>query len=156
MSEDAKAERARRIARVGELRDAGLPFYKIAEQLGISTATAWRDGEEWYNQLRAGDPDIQSAAKEAIWGQLARIKAERDAVAEVLTARHVTISNGIMVCNEDGEPILDDSPVLAAVATMVKLDDQEAKLLGIYAEKKVSLSGGLRYELVGIDPADLS
>lgn len=152
---DVKAERAKRVADVATLRDSGLTYQQIAGQLHISPSTAWSDYEEYCNELRHGDPQIQEAAKEALWGQLARIKAEREAVARVLTARHLTVSNGI-VARLDGEPIEDDGPVLAAVDRLVKLDDQEAKLLGIYAEKKVALSGGVRYELVGVDPADLT
>jgi hypothetical protein len=151
---DEKAVRAKRVADVAALREQGRTYPQIAAELGISTTTAWRDYEDWCNQLRHGDPQIEQAAKEALWGQLARIRAEREAVSRVLTAKHVTVSNGV-VARMDGEPIEDDAPVLAAVDRLIKLDDQEAKLLGIYAEKKVSMSGGLTYEIVGVDPARL-
>jgi len=152
---DVKADRAQRVADVAALRNAGRTYREIATELGISATTAWFDYEAWCNELRRGDPSIEQAAKEALWGQLARIRAEREAVAAVLTARHITVSNGV-IAREDGKPIEDDAPVLAAVDRLVKLDDQEAKLLGIYAEKKLAVSGGLRYEIIGVDPEALT
>jgi hypothetical protein len=151
---DVKAERAKRVADVAALRDSGRTYPQIAAELGTSTTTAWRDYEEYCNDLRHGDPRIQDAAKEALWGQLARIKAEREAVARVLTARHLTVSNGVAV-RIDGEPLEDDAPVLSAVDRLVKLDDQEAKLLGLYAKTEVDISGGLRIELRNADVADI-
>lgn len=155
MSADDKAVRAQRVADVAALRQQGKTYRAIAAELGISTTAAWGYYEDWCNQLRHGDPQIEDAAKRALWGQLARIRAEREAVTAVLTARHLTVSNGV-VARLDGEPIEDDAPVLAAVDRLVKLDDQEAKLLGIYAEKKLAVSGGLRYEIVGVDPEALT
>lgn len=152
---DRQAARAQRVAAVAALRQGGRTYPQIADELGISRSTAWTDYEAWCAELRRGDPDLQAAAKEALWGQLGRIQAEREAVAAVLTARHVVVSNGVVV-SEDGKPIEDDAPVLQAVDRLIKLDDQEAKLLGIYAEKKVAVSGGLRYEIVGIDVSALT
>lgn len=147
---------AERRTRVVELRDQGLTFREIAEQTGQSVAVVWK---HYQNAVR----DIPAAAVAAhsetlarrLAEQLHRIDMEREAVLEVLAARHVTVSQGRVV-TENGEPILDDGPVLTAVDRLVKLDDQEAKLLGLYAEKKISMSGGVRYEVVGIDPADLT
>jgi hypothetical protein len=36
-----------------------------------------------------------------------------------------------------------------------KFQDREAKALGLDAEKKIEVSGGIKYELVGVDPEDL-
>jgi hypothetical protein len=155
MSADDKAVRAQRTADVAALRIAGATYRAIAAELGISASAAWGYYEEWCNELRRGDPDIQEAAKEALWGQLGRIRAEREAVAAVLTAKHLMVSNGV-VARLDGEPIEDDAPVLTAVDRLIKLDDQEAKLLGIYAEKKVGVAGALRIEFTGLDGAELS
>ena len=83
--------------------------------------------------------------------QLNRIDMEREVVMGVLEGSHVTVSNGKIMYD-----VADSGPVLAAVDRLHKLDDQEAKLLGLYAEQKLNLSGGVRYELVGIDPADLT
>lgn len=163
-------EIAARRGRVVEARDAeGLTFRAIAEQECVDVHTVYRDYQRARRDAVQLTPEALERAEKRKLGQLARIdeqrrdvELQREAVMEVLTARHVTISNGVVV-HEDGHPILDDAPVLQAVDRLVKLDDllirlddQEAKLLGLYPEKKIALSGGLRYDVVGINPEDLT
>ena len=169
MDGDAQAQTARLHARVAELRERGLTYRAIGADLAISAATAWRYHEAWLKQLRAGDPELQERAKEALRGQHEmiarerdRLELERDAALEVLTARHLTISNGVLIRDENKMPLEDDGPVLQALAAIqairdrqLKLADHEAKLLGLYAEQKVNLSGGIKYEIVGVSEAEL-
>lgn len=162
-------EIAQRRGRVVAARDAdGLTFRAIAEQECIDVHTAFRDYQRARRDAVQLTPEALERAEKRKLAQLARIdeqrrdvELQREAVMEVLGARHLTISNGTVI-HENGQPVLDDAPVLQAVDRLVKLDgllitldDQEAKLLGLYAEKKVSLSGGLRYDVVGINPQDL-
>lgn len=169
MTGDQQAEAARLHARVADLRDQGLTYRAIGTALDISAATAWRYHEAWLKDLRRGDPDIQERAKEAlryqhdmITRERERLELERTAAVEVLTARHLTISNGVLIRDENAIPLEDDGPVLSALDRLqgirdrlLKLADHEAKLLGLYAEKKLELSGGVRYEIVGVSEADL-
>lgn len=169
MTGDAQAEVSRLHARVAELREDGLTYRAIASALDISAATAWRYHEAWIKELRRGDPELQERAKEALRAQHAmlqqereRLELERTAALEVLTARHLTISNGVLIRDENAIPLEDDGPVLSALDRLqairdrlVKLADHEAKLLGLYAEQKVNLSGGIKYEIVGVNEADL-
>lgn len=129
-------ESAIRRARIVELRDAGLTFREIAAEVGLAYQTVW----DHYQKAMRDIPAAAVAAHRELIArrrdeQLRRIDMEREAVMEVLAARHVTVSNG-QIIREDGQPILDDAPVLVAVDRLVKLDDQEAKLLGLYAPTK--------------------
>lgn len=145
-------EAAQRRARVVELRNQGLGFREIAAETGLGLATVWRHYEYAMRELPA--PFVAAAAAqetERRAEQLARIDMERDVVMGVLTANHVTVSNGKVISE-----VPDSGPVLAAIDRLVKLDNQEAELLGLKAEQKVAHSGAVRYELVGIDPADLT
>lgn len=163
-------EIARRRGRVVELRDAeGLPFRAIAEELCVDVHTVYRDYQRARHEAIQLTPEALERAEQRKLAQLARIdeqrrdvEMQREAVMEVLTARHVTISNGVLV-REDGEPVLDDAPVLQAVDRLVKLDellmkldDQEAKLLGLYAKTEVNVSGGVTYQVVGLATEDLA
>jgi AcrR family transcriptional regulator len=146
---------AERRVRIVELRDQGLTFREIVAETGLAYGTVWQHYQKAMRDLPAAISEAHAErAAERVGEQLRRIDMEREAVMEVLTARHVTVNQGRVV-TEDGQPILDDAPVLAAVDRLVKLDDQEAKLLGLYAEQKVNLSGGLKYEIVGVSPEDL-
>lgn len=147
---------AQRRAEIVRLRDEGLTFREISEETGLALNAVW-------NHYQKAMRDIPAAAVAAHAEQLAarreeqlrRIDMEREAVTGVLAARHVTVSNG-KVIYEGEEPLLDDAPILNAVDRLVKLDDQEAKLLGLYAKTEVNVSGGVKYELVGVDPGDLA
>lgn len=139
-------ETALRRARIVELRDQGLTFPEIAEDIGISHQAAWNHYQKAMRDIPA--PIIAAHAQRIEARreeQLRRIDMSREAVIAVLAARHITISNGIAV-RVDGEPILDDAPVLQAVDRLVKLDDQEAKLLGLYAPT--------RQEVITLDAID--
>lgn len=169
MTGDTQADAARLRARVAELRADGLTYRAIGNALDISATTAWRYHEEWIKELRRGTPELQERATAALREQhemlrteRERLEMERTAALEVLTARHLTISNGVLIRDENKTPMEDDGPVLQALdrlntirAALIKLADHEAKLLGLYAEQKVNLSGGIKYEVVGVDEAQL-
>jgi hypothetical protein len=78
------------------------------------------------------------------------------AALEILEKEHVAISQGKVMKDDAGNPILDDGPRLAAIREMRMLRESFRKLYGLDAEKKVNISGGVRYEIVGIDSSDLS
>ncbi len=163
---NARHVAAERRKHVVELRDAGHTFPEIAQELGISISTAWG-----HYQKAMRDIPSEAIAKHAATleqrraEQLGRIDMEREAAMEVLTARHLTISGGNIVRpitgtddegNEVyGEPILDDAPVLAAIATLGKLDDQEARLLGMYAKAQVEQGITWRHEIIGVRLEDI-
>lgn len=165
MAADAQAGTARLVAQVGSLKEQGFTYREIAPQLGISPATAWRYHETWLRELRAGVPEVRERVAQAMIEQhemlraeRLRLEMERDAVLEVLTARHLTVSHGIIVCVND-EPIEDDAPVLAAVTALngirdrlLKLADHEAKLLGLYAPVKQTVDATVNYTVgAGVD-----
>lgn len=170
MTGDPQADNARLRAQVAELRERGFTYRAIAYELTISPATAWRYHEAWIRELRQGSIDLQARAEAALREQhemlrteRERLEMERDAAIEVLTAQHLMVSNGVLIRNEEHEPLEDDGPALAALdrlirirGDLVKLADHEAKLLGLYAKTEVNVSGGVTYRIVGVDPQDLT
>ena len=160
-------ESALRRVRIVELRDAGLTFREIAEEVGLSLAATWEHYQKAMRQIPAAavaaHAERVAARREE---QLRRVDMEREAVVAVLAARHITISNGHVVSeitghDDDGKPIygdpvLDDAPVLAAVDRLIKLDDQEARLLGMYPKQSEVSTGGLvRYVIEHVSAEDL-
>lgn len=151
---------ADRDARIVELKRQDLTFDQIAKELGISRTAAHRG---FHRAL----PRIVAPAVEAYRAEhLARLEYARTIVMDILATRHVTISNGHVVSEivgrDDegnpiyGEPYEDDGVILAALDRLDKLDDREAKLLGLNAKAEVNVSGAVKYELVGVDPGDLA
>lgn len=126
------AEQAERLIEVWNLRIEGLLEREIAERLGINQSTVSRWLKKAYSmraepvaaELRAVELDKLDVAEQAVWA--------------VLRRKHVTVSAGKIVYNDsDGEPIIDDGPILAAVDRLVKISERRAKYGGLDAPSKV-------------------
>lgn len=151
-----------RIQHALDMRRDGATYRQIAAALDVDVKTA----HTWVTDtLKA---TVKESAQQLLTLELERLDAElerlntlEDAARAVLERQHVTVSHGHIVCDESDEPLPDDGPVLQAIDRLVRIEDarrrngeRRAKLLGLDAEKKVNVSGGVRYEVVGIDPAD--
>lgn len=161
---------AQRDARAAEMAALGYSYSKIAAELGIAKTTA-HDAVRKAMQETVAVPGAEARA-----ASIRRYEAMRDAVLEVLEREHITVSQGkiifervldedgrpeILDYNPDGQPIylehplLDDAPVLQAVDRLIKIEQALARLEGWEADTKINLTGGVRYEIVGIDQEKL-
>jgi hypothetical protein len=153
---------AERDEHIVELKGQGLSFQQVADQVGISKSGAILGFQRVKRRVNERADDNYATYRD---DQLARIAVLREVVADIVHTRHVTISNGHVISeitgrDDDGKPIYgdpyeDDAPTLAAIDRMVKLDEREAKLLGLDAEQKLNLSGGITYEIVGVNQDEL-
>lgn len=148
---------AERRKRVVELRNQDLSFREIAAEMGVDVHSAWRHYQKALREIPAAaiaeHAALQAKRRDE---QLQRIDMEREIVMEVLTAFHVTVSQGRVVSLGDGGPVPDFGPVLAAVDRLHKLDNQESELLGLKAKAEVNISGGVTYQVVGVPVEDLT
>ncbi|WP_181788189.1 hypothetical protein [Streptomyces phytophilus] len=143
-------ENARQDARAAELRAEGLSYQQIADELDLGNKGSA------HRAVRRALRDIAEKPAQAVRDlELRRLDAMYEAVMEVLERRHVTVSHGKVIVDDGGEPLLDDSPVLQAVDRLLKIQARRAALLGLDAETKVNLSGGVTYEIVAVDPEAL-
>lgn len=138
-------------ARIVELRDADWTFREIAAEVDRDVAVVWRNYQRAMRRIPAAAVE-QHQAKIALRldEQLRRIDMEREVLDDIVAKRHVHISNGHVVSEiigQDelgkpiyGEPYEDDAPTMAAIDRLGKLDDQEAKLLGMYPKQQLSVT----------------
>jgi hypothetical protein len=116
------------------MRLEGADYPAIAEMLG-------------YSDQAAAHKDITRALESAVTRQHKAVELLRQEelmrldllwveVWQVLKREHVTVSNGRLVRGDDGEPLRDDGPVLAAVDRLVKILERRAKYLGLDAPQK--------------------
>ncbi|WP_098892259.1 hypothetical protein [Streptomyces sp. or3] len=139
---------AERDARAAELRSKGWTYRRIAAELG------WKQGADAYNAVqrvlketvREAGEEVRALELERLDGELARLADVEREVWAVLKRKHVTVSNG-QVIRVDGEPLLDDAPVLQAADRLVKIEDarlknseRRAKLLGLDAPTKQAIT----------------
>jgi DNA-binding CsgD family transcriptional regulator len=153
-----------RDAEAARLRSKGLSYRAIATELDVDVATAHAAVKRALAEI------ITEPAEEALAFELARLDAELvrlddlyRKVEEVLAREHVTVSQGKVVTMDGGETVPDDDWILKAVDRLVKIDESRRRngesrrrLLGLDQPAKTQLSGGLTYEIVGVDPAQLT
>lgn len=150
---------AQRTARAAQLRSEGLTYQEIADDLGYSDRrTAWNAVRRLIDSLTI--PAAESARKtevERLELEFERLDAELDRldaliphIEAVLTRHHITVNNG-RVIEVEGEPLLDDGPVLQAVDRLTRIaaerrnisdtrrrhSESYRKLLGIDAPTRV-------------------
>ncbi|WP_432021091.1 hypothetical protein [Streptomyces sp. 1222.5] len=125
-------------------------YQEIAERFGYTDrSTAWRG-------IQAAKRDVALPAV----SKLRQVEAEQlDALyvmaLEIIERNHVVVSHGRVVHGDDGQPLPDDGPRLQAIQTALRIRDQYQNLHGLKQPAKVEHSGGVKYELVGVDPQDL-
>lgn len=138
---------AHRDAEACDLRSKGWTYRQIGEHFGIPTRTAW-------DAVHAGlQAIVKEPAEAALQFELDRLDAElrrlndlEDAARTVLDRNHVTVANNGQIVHHDGEPLLDDAPVLQAIDRLLKIEEQRRrngesrrKLLGMDAPSRVSV-----------------
>jgi hypothetical protein len=144
--------------RIVALKREGLTFQQVADQLGISKSGAIKGFQRVKARVEErGEIDYMAYRDE----QLARVATRRELAEDIMAARHVSISNGHVVSeitgqDEDGKPIYGDpyedtGPTLAAIDRLIKLDEQEAKLVpGLYGKTEIDVSGDISYEIIHV------
>lgn len=149
-------EGAERQARAAELRSQGLSYRKIAATMADEgSAGALYNVKTAFEDVRtAMAAVVQESAEAAVQFELDRLDLLHRKAMEVLKRHHIAVSNGRVVV-VGGEPLQDDGPVLAAIDRVVKISESRRRLLGLDQPAKTQVSGGLTYEVVGIDPETL-
>lgn len=142
---------AERDAKAAEMRARGKSYKEIAEALGY-----YDRSHVWRALQTAKKRVLSDAIEDLISIEMQELDDLYVAAMEIRDRDHILVSQGKTITGADGEPLLDDGPRLAAIREMRMLRESFRKLYGLDAEKKVNISGGVRYEIVGIDPADLS
>lgn len=130
---------AERDAEIVRLKREGWTFQKIGEHFGIDRSTV--HGHFYRTLQRIAEPEVEKFRAE----QVARMELAREIVMDILSVRHIAISNGTVL-----HDIEDDNPILQAVDRLIKIDEHEAKLLGLYARPEVMISGQLSYVITGL------
>jgi hypothetical protein len=144
----ATAERDRQAA---ELFDQGWTYQAIADELG------WDHKSSAIRAVRRAVREVVQEAGEAVLRtHINRLEYLYNAAVEILEGEHVVVSHGRIVYDEDGQPLHDSGPKLAAIREARASLESFRKLTGLDQPSKVNLSGGVTYEVVGVTPEDLT
>lgn len=134
----------------------GMTYDELAERFGFSHRTDAR------NAVLRAKADV---ARPAVTKLIATESEELDALyaeaVAILQRHHVTVSHGKVITwrnpeTEQEEPLQDDGPKLAAIQTALRVRESYRKLHGLDQPAQVAVSGGVKYEVVGINAEDLT
>ncbi|RPE40259.1 hypothetical protein EDD90_3295 [Streptomyces sp. Ag109_O5-1] len=142
-----------RAAQAARLRadNPKMTYQQIADAVGYSNK-----GDAWRAIQRCREAVIKGAGAELISAEAQQLDDLFVAALEVLERDHLVVSHGKVVTDTEGQPLLDDGPKLAAIREMRMLRESYRKLYGLDAEQKVSVAGSVRYEVVGVNPEELT
>lgn len=148
-------ETAARDARAAELRTQGWTYQAIADELGFVKRSGAQEACR-----RALREIVQGPAEKLLAVHMERLETLYEAAMEVLEADHVVVSHGKVITMPDEEtgeemPLKDHGPKLAAIREARSTLDSFWTLTGMKKPAKVEHSGGVKYEVVGVDPEDL-
>lgn len=131
---------AERDGEAARLRARGLTYREIGDRLGMAPQSAHEAVQ------RALVEAVREPADEVRALELARLDALLAHAWAVLERYHVTVQQGRLVLDPDGDPIPDDGPVLAAIDRVLKIQDRRARYLGLDAP--------VRHEVLTLDAVD--
>jgi len=149
---------AERNAEIFRLRTEEWTQPQIAKKFGISQQRVSQICDQAMKNLTL--PAIEDMRKAAA----AKLDLAEQAVWEVLRRKHVVVQGGRPArhshvdddgVEQPGEVIIDDKPILDAVDRLLRIEQRRAVTFGYEAEQKVNLSGGVKYEIVGISNEDM-
>lgn len=141
---------AARDAQAADLRAQGRTYQQIADELGYG------DKKTALEAVRRAMRDIvREPAERLLAIHMERLETLYEAALEVLEADHVVVSHGRIIKDDDGNPLKDTGPKLAAIREARATLDSFWTLTGMKKPAKVEHSGNVKYEVVGIDPQDL-
>jgi hypothetical protein len=133
-----------RDAEAARLRGKSWTYQQIGDHLGITKAAAYEAVQ------RALADTLAEPAANARQLELDKLDALEQRYHQIIERRHAVLHQG----EDTGHD--DDGPTLTAQAGLLKVSESRRKLLGLDSPTKVAVSGGVKYEIAGVDPATLT
>jgi transposase len=126
------------------LRTQSKTYRDIAAALGISVSTA-------HDAVQRGLREtMQEPADDLRRLELEKLDALERGALEVIQAQPHVVSGGQVTTQAD------EGLKLQALQTLLRVSESRRKLLGLDSAAKVTLDGGVKYEVVGVDLDKLS
>lgn len=140
---DTTLEGAERDAAAARLYQQVRNYQKVADQLGYSNR-----GGAWRAVQRCKQVVKRQAGEELIATEAAELDELYMRALDVLDRDHITVSQGRVMKDDEGEPILDDGPKLAAIRELRNIRESYRKLYGLDAATKTEAT-------VTVNPQDI-
>jgi hypothetical protein len=144
---ERQAEATSRRARVVQLRLGGASFEEIGRALRV---TDTRAHQLWTDALKRTVKEPADAQRAL---ELQRLDALQVHLTRVLARRHVTVSGGKIITDDD-QPLLDDGPTIAAAQALVRVSESRRRLLGLDEPVRADVTARIHGELYSVGALD--
>lgn len=129
-------------------------YEDVAEEFGISKARVSQIITETRNAIPAVDLDAMRRESLELYAELTRRALE---IADLAAAPVAVGKDGVpLIDPETGEVVRDYTGKLRAMETAGKFDAETRKLMGLDSALKAEIAASVKYEIVGVDPSELS
>lgn len=144
-----RAHVAQRRARAVELKNRGLTWQQVADQLagaypeyldGGGAPSAAFACVDVSRALKQANKELAMGLEEYREAARLRLDGLRRQVFAVLARPHYVLHAGQIVNGPDGQPMKDDGPVLAAVDRLLRIEERQAKIDGTDASEKLTIA----------------
>jgi hypothetical protein len=140
---------AQRRARAIELKNRGMSWQQVAEAMAANYPE-YRDSEgnpsaavacvDVSRALKQANKELSMGLEEYREAARMRLDGLRRQVFAVLARPHYVLHAGQVVKDDDGNPMRDDGPILAAVDRLLRIEERQAKIDGTDASEKLTIA----------------
>ncbi|MGA5435468.1 hypothetical protein ACPCIZ_12840 [Streptomyces cellulosae] len=127
-----------------ELRNQRYTERQIAKIMGCSPSTAHERVKRAIRRV------LVEATETARQLERDRLDILWQRAEEIATREHYVTAHGKIVLDHNGNPVIDDAPVLAARREQRALAESYRKLEGLDQPTKVEQTGNVTYEVIGL------
>jgi hypothetical protein len=132
------------------LSNRGLTHRMIAEQMADEyrennpaltiESVANMVGVDIHRALKAYRKRVDQGLEEKLAAATLRLNDIRRQLYRIIASDHYVLANGKIVKDDEGRPLKDNAPVLAALAQLRALEEQQARLEGTNAREKIDIA----------------
>lgn len=134
-----EVERLDRIKQAAHLKVVvGLTWDEVAKATGFNSPQAVQAAVNSHIKrlARETNKELESMVAQSDM----RYDAMRKRVHAILVADHPLVQQGVIIRDSNGVPLKDAAPVLAAIASLLRIESQWSDLHGINAGKKLEIA----------------
>ena len=137
---------AQRRARAIELKNRGLSWQQVAEQMtphyldGDGQPSAAAACVDVSRALKLANRELAMGLEEYREAARMRLDGLRRQVFAVLARPHYVLHAGQIVRDDDGQPLRDDGVVLACIDRLQRIEERQAKIDGTDASEKLTIA----------------
>lgn len=153
---------AERDAQAANLRKRGWSPQMIADKLHVDRTTVYAMLERAYRAVRAESAgEARQMDLDRLDDMIRDLERDEAGVRTLMGGRHVTVSQGRVVYDDNGEPVPDQAFALQCMDRIERMRRQRldimnrrARYLGLDMPAQAEVAASVTYRIIGLEPED--